>query len=108
MYWKCPCGNKIDFEEALKDGMAVEDDELNGCSRDQGFIMTNIFCNKCERVLMVSCEVTREKEEISAKALDGKIVKMPVPESEDGDYRLERKIIEASEIREEDNGESIQ
>ena len=92
MYWKCPCGNKIDFEDALKEGQAVEDNgELNGCDHDQGLIMTNIFC-KCERVLMVTCEVTREKEEIGCKALDGKVVKMPVPEeyyNKNGDNRGE-------------------
>jgi len=80
VFWRCPCGEVIYLDDALKENDAVDEatGQLEGLNHDKGFLLTNILCDKCKRALIINFDVSRKETKITDH--EGRDVFLPEPE----------------------------
>lgn len=80
VFWRCPCGEVIYLEDALKENDAIDEatGQLEGLSHDKGFLLTNIRCDKCKRTLIINFDISRKETKITDH--EGRDVFLPEPE----------------------------
>ncbi len=80
VFWRCPCGEVIYLEDALKENDTLDDTtgQLNGLSHDKGFLLTNIYCEKCRRALIINFDVSQKETKVTS--MDGRDVFLAEPE----------------------------